>query len=530
MGWFAPLAIIELVRRSDALPRREYTFIWLASLIQWMVVLYGVRIAHPWLNVGWVVLSAYLAVYTVLFVSISRVGIHQLRLPVTLTVPLVWVGLEYARGFMFTGFSLALVGHSQIHWTSLIQVADLFGAYAVSFLMITVCTTALVAWHQRSKLKQVAVPIAVAVALFIATLAYGYFRLAETPPDKDRQLRVALLQGTMDTIFEYNPQRDLATFKQYRDLSLNLAASGQPVDLIVWPESVFVLPEIHINEDDPPKWDVESKKYVLENQTRFEDVRRQLVTRITELYQASNRTKRAPQVIIGTQTRKYARQREFYNAALVVDPAGMLSQRYYKMHPVWFGETIPLGDIFPFLYDLSPMEMGMSVGKEPLNFQVGDIRLCPNICFEITVPHLIRRQFASAKQSDQRPDAFINLTNDGWFWGSSILDFQFASAVFRAVENRCPVLVAANCGITAHIDGDGKVVKQLPRRTIEMILTTMEADGRTTGYHLWGDWPVCGCLLFVVVIGGCGWMRNRDGRGDVAGDSEKKSPASETSD
>ncbi len=51
------------------------------------------------------------------------------------------------------------------------------------------------------------------------------------------------------------------------------------------------------------------------------------------------------------------------------------------------------------------------------------------------------------------PDVLVNLTNDGWFWGSSILDLQLDCAVLRAVELRRPFLVAANTGFSAWIDG-----------------------------------------------------------------------------
>ena len=46
----------------------------------------------------------------------------------------------------------------------------------------------------------------------------------------------------------------------------------------------------------------------------------------------------------------------------------------------------------------------------------------------------------------------VNLTNDGWFWGSSELDMHLACGVFRAVECRMPLLIAANTGFSAWID------------------------------------------------------------------------------
>ena len=65
---------------------------------------------------------------------------------------------------------------------------------------------------------------------------------------------------------------------------------------------------------------------------------------------------------------------------------------------------------------------------------------------------MIRAQVAQLRDEVQEPDVLVNLTNDGWFWGSSELDMHLACAVFRAVECRKPFLIAANTGFSAWID------------------------------------------------------------------------------
>ena len=54
----------------------------------------------------------------------------------------------------------------------------------------------------------------------------------------------------------------------------------------------------------------------------------------------------------------------------------------------------------------------------------------------------------------------VNLTNDAWYWGSSELDMHLACGVFRAVETRMPLVIAANGGISAWIDRTGRVLRQ----------------------------------------------------------------------
>ena len=86
-------------------------------------------------------------------------------------------------------------------------------------------------------------------------------------------------------------------------------------------------------------------------------------------------------------------------------------------------------------------------------FELNGHFYAPNICYETVIPHVIRRQAATLVGRQHRPaDVLINLTNDAWYWGSSELDMHLACGVFRAVETRTPLVIAANGGISAWID------------------------------------------------------------------------------
>jgi len=76
--------------------------------------------------------------------------------------------------------------------------------------------------------------------------------------------------------------------------------------------------------------------------------------------------------------------------------------------------------------------------------------------------HVIRSQINTLAAEGKEPDVLVNLTNDGWFWGSSELDLHLACGVFRAVECRKPFLIAANTGFSAWIDSDGRIQQQGP--------------------------------------------------------------------
>jgi apolipoprotein N-acyltransferase len=145
------------------------------------------------------------------------------------------------------------------------------------------------------------------------------------------------------------------------------------------------------------------------------------------------------------------------------------------------------------------MADGLTPGREPQSFQVGDVRIAPVICFENTVPQLLRRQIRRLAQRGQNPDVLVTITNDGWFWGSSLLDVHLACGVFRAIELRRPMLIAANTGFSAWIEPTGHVPAQGPRRAEGMILADLDVrDPRPTLYLCYGDWFAGGCLLLAL--------------------------------
>ena len=73
---------------------------------------------------------------------------------------------------------------------------------------------------------------------------------------------------------------------------------------------------------------------------------------------------------------------------------------------------------------------------------------------------MIRGQVNALAAEGREPDVLVNLTNDGWFWGSSELDLHLSCGVFRAVECRKPLLIAANTGFSAWIDSDGRIERK----------------------------------------------------------------------
>jgi apolipoprotein N-acyltransferase len=148
----------------------------------------------------------------------------------------------------------------------------------------------------------------------------------------------------------------------------------------------------------------------------------------------------------------------------------------------------------------------LSFGKQPLLLPLGPYRLAVSICFEDTIPHVIRESFADHDGAAQ-PDVLINLSNDGWFHGSAELDMHLASGVFRAVENRVPLARAVNTGLSALVDGNGEIRESLAKESKGVLSVTVPLDRRTSYYSRWGDWLGLTCLAISIGLVPMAWFR-----------------------
>ncbi len=68
-----------------------------------------------------------------------------------------------------------------------------------------------------------------------------------------------------------------------------------------------------------------------------------------------------------------------------------------------------------------------------LEVSVGDL-CCAERLFRRCRTHFIQNQVQELEQQNRSPDILVNLTNDAWFRGSSILDHHLNNAILVAVE------------------------------------------------------------------------------------------------
>jgi apolipoprotein N-acyltransferase len=483
---------ILLIRRQELPGRRPYLALWTAGFLFWLAAIHWLRLPHWLTAIGWVGLSAWLACYWPVFFCLSRIAVHRLRVPVIIAAPVVWTGLQLAQAHLLTGFRMGALAHTQYRWITLIQIADLAGDYAVDFLIIFVaaCLARMVRCDAQRRI--VLWPLLPAAAILAATLGYGYFRTAGqyTRP----AARVALIQGSIDTELKEDPKQDVFIHRQYLDLSYEALAGRGKVDLVVWPETMFRKPYFTVDPQAqaPLDWPDSAED--------FQKFRREAPLWSLEQIERTVRAIGVP-TILGVDGTRIGVDRVYrYNTALLLSADGKPVARYDKMHPVLFGEYMPFVHAIPWLQRMTPVSVNLDSGEHPTAFAVGGVRFSPSICYETVLAHVIRGQVAELRRSGQEPQVLVNLTNDGWFWGSSELDMHLICGVFRAIECRKPLVIAANTGFSASIDGDGRILAQGPRRATGALVADVRADLRSSPYLVYGDLPAGICLGFCAVL------------------------------
>lgn len=546
VAWLAIVPLVLLVRIPDR-TKWMYRAVYVGGLTFTLIGFQWMRLASAPMYAAWVALAVYIAVYFPLFVAIARVAVHRFSLPLTFAVPVVWVGLEYARAYMATGFSWYYLGHTQYRWVELIQVSDLVGAYGVSFLMAM--TAAALAGllpvsllsklkllvpgaeqpllhAEQSSFRKKAISVTVCLVLFAAMWSYGAVRRGQAN-FVDGPM-VALVQGNFAPTIKHDPKQDTRRkiFQKHHVLT-GMAVKKHALDLVIWPETMYGDP---LMITSPNLSDEELQRIA----PPFAPVERWRTSQVPEIFAKMSRQAGAAMIVgVETWTADEKRFRRF-NSATFARPDMGLVNRYDKMHRVLFGEYVPLAEEIPLLAALSPMpvQYQLSEGKSPAVFEYNGYRYAPIICFEDTVPHLMRGIAKStAEPKTGKPiDCFVNLTNDGWFHGSSELDQHLITAQFRCIECRTPMVRAVNSGISAVIDGDGVVLEpeefidgdgknrnsmrdpetgEYYRELNAVIVDAVPLDDRESFYVTWGDWFAmsCGLMCCTVVIGN--WLPRR---------------------
>jgi apolipoprotein N-acyltransferase len=201
--------------------------------------------------------------------------------------------------------------------------------------------------------------------------------------------------------------------------------------------------------------------------------------------------------------------RKFWNSAVMVSPEGLLGDHYDKIKLLAFGEYIPFGDVFPILYQWSPMAQPLSRGTTTAPLHDGKWRLAPSICYEGILPWLVRETMRD--RGEGRPHLLVNLTNDSWYGAGHEQEQHLMLAAVRTVEHRRWLVRATSTGTSAFVDSMGRVVQRIANDTRGVAVRPVPMLEGETFYQLAGDWPGYGsaAVLGLIALQWLGWGRKR---------------------
>ena len=277
-----------------------------------------------------------------------------------------------------------------------------------------------------------------------------------------------------------------------------------PFDLAAWPESGFV-PDI---------------RYWLD-ESRSRRRRGKLVRRFLD-WQAET----ALPLVTGNQDHFYQQLppdddpetpdqvKRIRNAALYLAPDrrdNFDRRYYYKIRLVPFTENFPYREQFPriaeLLHNFSTTQW--TPGTEYTVLQAPRFAFSTPICFEDVFPNHVRR-FVTAGA-----EVLVNISND--YWANTPLEgYQHgAHAIFRAVENRRPLVRATSSGWTISVDTLGRTAPRWPEFYTPGSTVAehrIPDEPRTTLYTRLGDWfPILLLLLWAILVAAniCADLRRR---------------------
>ncbi|UCG15903.1 MAG: apolipoprotein N-acyltransferase [Phycisphaerales bacterium] len=445
-------------------PRRVYVTSYLLGFAFFLI---NVKWIAPITVAGYVALSAYLAAYFPLVACPIRHAVRRRRVPMTIAVPVIWVGSEFLRAIVISGFPWFFLSHSQYRILPLIQISDLVGAYGVSFMVAMVngaLADAVFTWL-RARTDRDGVTwwrrawpgLAATAVVVLGVLVYGLVQI-----HRDTSVRgpkIAVIQGDYPSRITGPIVTENEKARRYFSIAEEAAAT-QP-DLFLLPETPWTM---FLNRSYR-QLDDETDQWVRWSKSCFEALQ-------------DFATRHDAELITGAMSRVFTpldrRAEEWkYNSAFVFRPDGSQPERYDKVHTVYFGETVPfrfgrLRFLYIWFNSLSPFgqddsEYTLTPGKEFNVFEMGAksqngkrYRFGIPICYEDVMPYVSRR-FVIGPDGNKQVDFLLNISNDGWFLHSNELPQHLAICSFRAVENRVGIARAVNTGISGFIDADGRI-------------------------------------------------------------------------
>jgi len=368
-------------------------------------------------------------------------------------IPGAWLLIEWWRSWFLSGFGWLALGYAHTdNWLG--GFAPVVGQYGLGLITLVLagCLLTLLLGTRRERV--------VAGALSVALWAAGFaLHGIEWTQAFGNPIEVAVVQGAVPQDEKWIGDNLDSIVELYQTRT----REAYGADIIFWPESA--IPDIANNH----------------------------VNLYRQIYQEASA--HGSSLIVGTlreDENPRTGEVEAFNSILAMDKDTPGVEWHDKHHLVPFVEFFPVPSFvrnWLRLMTLPYSDFNRGAAQQAPLSAAGQ-KVAAGVCYEDAYGATLLPVMDTATM-------LANVTNDSWFGHSTARHQHMQISRLRALETGRPMVRAANDGISAVIDSQGRVVASAPEYEANVMRSKVQPRMGLTPYARVGNWPaVCGALVF----------------------------------
>jgi len=405
---------------------------WLFGFGYFFASLYWITIALTFdenfkilIPISLILIPAFLAFFFGLALYIFSFFINYANISLILIFSVLFGIAEFIRGNIFTGFPWNLFAFSFSKNLEFIQILSILGTYGFNMICITFFLMPAAFILRKSKHEIFVCLFFIFIAVFFLVFGNEKLKNKDLNNLKKNNFIIKIVSPKIDINRFYNIENEK---KIIEDLILLSKPNPDIPTIFIWPEGVLA------------STNLENIKQYKEKFIKNFSKNHLIILGISDIIYKD-----------GLQ--------EIYNSLVVVDKNLDIQNLYYKNKLVPFGEFLPFENYLKKigLRSITHGYQSFTSSKARkiinLNNEYFNLKFLPLICYEII--------YSGKLYKNSNFDFIINISEDGWF-GSSVGPHQhFVHSIYRSIEEGKNIIRSANNGISAYINNQGEIIKEI---------------------------------------------------------------------
>ena len=372
--------------------------------------------------------------------------------------------IEFARGFILTGFPWNLISFSFSDTIYFIQILSVIGTYSFNLICISLFIIPALFYLRKSRIE-------IMVCFFFILISVSFLIFGSIKNDNFNSLMSVKNSYTIKAISSnisldrfYSKKDELKIINELIETS---APTKTNPTIFLWPEGI--IPDSYLR-------DMSGYKNLFLDKFGEHDL-----------------------IVMGLISKETKENENlFFNSMAIFNNNLGLVAKYNKINLVPFGEFTPFESILGLIgiKTVTNSYQSFTSGKirTPLNVKNSkiDLNLLPLICYEIIY---------SGKLSKNKDfDYIINISEDGWF-GNSIGPRQhFSHSIFRSIESGKYIIRSANNGISAIINPMGIIEQEVEFGSKGYVELSENKLVKSTPFMLYGNKIFLMLILIYILL------------------------------